>query len=230
MDSQPAHQTYHSGLEVVHYTDLPQVRTDLDHGKEIASQTSIYTKPYYATTGPDLPALPALPDAPDLPDLPAPTPWWKRRRFLIAVAVLVVVALAAALGGVLGGKKGSESQGATGETSGTSGSSRTNGTGTSDKPSSSPSSIPQAARAGSPLTAAAMRKSDGGLDLRLYFLDRDNRLAWAQCDTLRPLADKEPSCWEMGGRFPSYSEQDSQLAVTNIVWTTMKVSPPCPMH
>jgi hypothetical protein len=137
----------------------------------------------------------------------------------------MVVALAAALGGVLGGKKGSEGQGATGETSGV------NGTGTSDAPSSSPSSIPQPARAGSPLTATAMRKSDGGLDLRLFFLDRDNRLVWAKCDTLRPLADKESSCWEMGGRFASYSEPDSQLAVANIVWTTnMRVSPPCPMH
>lgn len=209
MDNQTGHQKYQPGLEVVTYGDAPQLSSDINQDKEIVSQTHLYTKPY----------------APTGSDPPAPTPWWKRRRFIIAVALVVIVALAAALGAVAAGKKGSGGQGATRDTSGSGadkGSSGGNGTGTSEGPSSQP------ARAGSPLAATAMRKSDGGLDMRLFFLDRDNRLVSARCDTSRPLGDKE-SCWEMEGSFASYSEPDSQIAATDIVWTSMKASPACPM-
>lgn len=214
-DHQPGHQKYQPGLEVVTYRDAPQLSSDLDQDKEIVSQTHLYTKPY-APTGPDPPAP------------PAPTPWWKRRRFIVAVALVVIVALAAALGAVAAGKKGSEGQqGATGDnTSGSSGAGKGssgagNGTGTSEGASAQP------ARAGSPLAATAMRKSDGGLDMRLFFLDRDNHLVSARCDTLRALGDGE-SCWEMDGSFASYSEPDSQIAATDLVWTSMKAS--CPIR
>ena len=68
----------------------------------------------------------------------------------------------------------------------------------------------------------AMRKSDRELDKRLFFLDGDNYLALARCDTARPLKNEE-SCSETSGSFSSYSEPPSESAGTNITWTYMKV-------
>ncbi|KAK1833981.1 hypothetical protein QBC39DRAFT_278051 [Podospora conica] len=215
MDDKQSRWATQPGLEVIHYQDAPELSSNVDHGKEIVPQA------YYGHTTPYAPPLPPhspYPPPPPLPSPPAPTPWWKRRRFIIAIAVaaVVVVGLGAGLGAAFGAKKQSDGQSVTGDSPGKdtgTGSSGRNGTGTVEVP-----VVPQQARSGSPLTVSAMRKSDGGVDMRLFFLDRDNRLLSARCDTARPLGANE-TCWEIYENFSSFAEPDSRIAAGNIVWT-----------
>ncbi|KAK3342031.1 hypothetical protein B0T25DRAFT_357290 [Lasiosphaeria hispida] len=140
--------------------------------------------------------------------------WW----LIIGGVVALVVVIAAVLGGVLGSRltatqtgDGSSAEGAGAQTPTL--------TAPTGSPTATATGLPQLARAGSPLTVTAMRKTDGGLDIMLYYQDKDNTLGYARCDTSRVLKGNE-SCWKTNGTFHTFSNAKTQMAVTNLVWET----------
>jgi len=199
------------GLEVVPqehtlYSQHPEVRHDSWNAKEIVL-------PKY----PEEPHLSHASKAPEVllispADSPVARKRWNRRWLIIGGVIAVVVIVAAVLGGVLGSKNGSKVKDSASDPS-----TGSNSTTTPGAPSGTVQP-PQFARQGSPLSVTAKRKIDGGVDMLLFYQDKEGEIGYARCDTTKTL--QGGSCWRTNGSFASHSTDRTQLAVTNLVWET----------
>lgn len=137
----------------------------------------------------------------------------RRRKLIFVVIALTLVITAAIIGGVLG--------------------SRTAGGSTNTSPSASPSATnppntttdtPSLIKQQSGLSVAAWRKSQGGLQILLYYQSLDGTLQWSTYDDPQNESTYSSSYWgeskPLGDADSDEAANDTGLAATMILWDT----------
>jgi hypothetical protein len=221
------HEAHEAGLEVAPQNGQPwlEVRETLNlDNKEVvltkrSDRSSSDLEAYFPTTSSSKPAEPAQGTRSAQP---------KRRRLIISgVVVVVLVVVAAVLGGVLGSRVastgsadkeaslhsgGGDEAAQESPTAGAKGSPSI--TQTTGQPNATPGT--QLVRQGSALSVTGMRKSDGGLDIFLFYQDDRDNLRYSRCDT-RPL-DGGNGTWGSSTSFSALARPGAQFAASSLVY------------
>jgi len=75
---------------------------------------------------------------------------------------------------------------------------------------------PQSIRQGSALAVTDVRKTDGWIDISLFYQEPQGRLRYSRCDTARP-AGSNGTCWGTSTTLNSLAQNAGQLAVSLLV-------------
>lgn len=133
----------------------------------------------------------------------------RRRKLIFVVIALTLVITAAIIGGVLGSR--------------TSGGS-TNTSPSATKPPNTTSDTPSLIKQQSGLSVAAWRKSQGGLQILLYYQSLDGTLRWSTYDDPQNESTYSSSYWgeskPLGDADSDKATNDTGLAATMILWDT----------
>ena len=207
------------GLEVVpqeHNQSWPQVRDTSHQDTKELLVTKYVDAPH---SQPELysPAQPPLPPLPTEPADAAPEQRRRRRRWIIAGVVALLVILVAVLGGVLGSKAASSNpSGSAGGAPQSQSTASSTSTTTTAGSSGAPTPKPQSLQQGSAFAVTGMRKTDGGVDMFLFYQDPQQGLRYSRCDTARVGSNN--TCWGAPVSFNTFVQPKSSLSVSSILY------------
>jgi len=215
------------GLEVVpgehgHHQDAPEVRdTSNDNAKELYVVSKYPGTPGYYSQAPEQydggGQLLATPPA--APGGPAPR---RRRRLWIVIGVLVglMVVLAAILGGILGSRAAAGSSSVSSQQPGKAGVGAGTATGTAAAkatPSGTQQRLQQIQQ-GSALAVTGLRKTDGGLDMFLFYQDPQENIRFSRCDTTQVTSGNSKTCWDVPISISTFARPGAHLSVGTILY------------
>jgi hypothetical protein len=228
MASHPYDGSMQAGLEVVpggheHHEDGPEVR---DTSNNDAKEVFVISK---------YPGLSGHSEAPERYDgeqlLAPPTvgaaggsaPRRRRRRLWILIGVLVglVVVLAATLGGIIGSRAGgssasSQSGGGAAPGQAATGTGTATGTAAAKATPSSTQRLQQIQQ-GSALAVTGLRKTDGGLDMFLFYQDPQENIRFSRCDTAQVISGNSKTCWDVPVSISTFARPGAHLSVGTIL-------------